>query len=75
MHQWTEDELKTLEDPATWDWERTEYRPGGDQEATLVTVPFDPADFQRLGAAAERAGVPIWQFIHDAALRAIVPTA
>src|SRR5437870_5147445 len=75
MHRWMEEDLKALEDPANWDWEHTDHHSGGEQTVTLFTVPFDPADFQRLGAAAGRAGIPIWQLIRDAGLQAIVPTA
>ncbi|WP_139275637.1 plasmid mobilization protein [Mangrovactinospora gilvigrisea] len=39
------------------------------QPDTPVEVRFDPAEYAALKAAAEAAGVPVADYVHDASLR------
>jgi hypothetical protein len=68
MSDWTEEELKQLEDPEHWDSENALAFPGGQARGAVVAVRFDRSDFPAIARAAQQAGIPLTQFIHDAAL-------
>ena len=61
-------ETQVLEDPESWDYERTEKRPGVKGARAVVSVAFTSEDLQQVGEAAQRLGQRTSQFIRDAAL-------
>jgi len=63
-----EKELKELEDPATWDSEHGEERPGVRDPRAVVSVAFSAREFQEVAAHARKSGLKLSEFIRDAAL-------
>ena len=63
-----DEELRELQDPDAWDWDSAELRPAGDGGRIIVSVEFSGEEFERVGAAAEEAGVHTPQFIRQTVL-------
>ena len=61
-------ELRELQDPDVWDWEHGELHPPVPNRSAVISVRFTGEEFQRVAAAAERHGLKLTQFIHDAVL-------
>ena len=68
--EWTDEELKALEDPATWDWEHPLTRPGNPDTRAVLAVRFSREEARRLFAASEARGQTVLEFVHDAAIAA-----
>ena len=63
-----DDELRELQDPATWDDEHDEVLPGADAPRVIVPVAFDGDDFARVAEDARRHGLTTTAFIRAAVL-------
>ena len=57
-----------LQDPANWDFERAEKRPGVKKTRAVVSVAFSQEDYDDVLDAAERRGMRTSEFIRSAAL-------
>jgi hypothetical protein len=68
-----EQELRELQDPDAWDWEHGELHAPVTNAGAVVSVRFTRDEFDRVAAAAERIGLKLTQFIHDAALAHVEP--
>lgn len=63
------DEDAYLEEADEWDWDAAEiHEPVGDAGAVMA-IRFSGENFEVVAEAAERLGVPLTAFIHDAALK------
>jgi hypothetical protein len=67
---WTDEELKRLEDPDFWDWERPIERRTNPAAGAVLAIRFSREEARRLFAASEAQGVSVIQYVHDAALNA-----
>lgn len=64
-----EEEVRALENPEYWAFERAERRAGRKKDArAVVSVAFPSGEFEQVARAAERAGQKTSQFIREAAL-------
>ena len=61
-------ELRELQDPDTWDWEKGELHPPRPARSAVVAVRFTGDEFDRVATAAEQAGVRLTDWIRQAAL-------
>ena len=62
------DELRELQDPATWDDEHDEVLPGSDAPRFVVPVSFGGDDFARVAEDARRHRMTMAAFIRAAVL-------
>lgn len=59
----------SLKDAGNWDFEKPiPYERTGASRRAIVSVPFKPAEFQRVTQGAERAGEKVSVFVRRAAL-------
>ena len=63
-----DDELRELQDPATWDDEHDEILPGTEAPRVVVPVAFDGDDFARVAEDARQHGLSTAAFIRAAVL-------
>jgi hypothetical protein len=68
MSKWTEEELLALEDPDQWEPGEIVEPVPPEQRGAVVAVRFNREEFRQIAHAAERAGVRLTAYIHDAAL-------
>ena len=68
MNEAEQRELEELEDPDTWDWDKAEVVTHPARAGAVVAVRFEGEEFDRIGAAADHAGVRVPQFIRDIVL-------
>jgi hypothetical protein len=64
-----EDELKILQDPATWDWDSAETHPPVENPGMRITIRAQGADLRVLTEAAEAAGMTLPAYVLEAALK------
>lgn len=64
----SDQELRDLQNPETWDFEGAEKRSPVKEGRTVVSVAFPRRDFARVSEAAERAEQRVSEFIREAAL-------
>jgi hypothetical protein len=69
MHR---EDLKEIEDPAVWDYDRAEPFPGTELPRASVVVTFSGEDFARVAREAERVGIKVTEFVREAALDKVV---
>jgi len=63
-----DDELRELEDPASWDQNGVEARPAVRNARGVVAVEFAGEDLERLARSAAEAGMSLAAFVRHAAL-------
>lgn len=68
----TDDELRELEDPESWDYESAEKHQGTKSVRVVVSVAFHREDFARVSEGAERVGKKTSEYIREAALEKTV---
>ena len=61
-------DTRLLEETTTWDADRAERHPPARRRRAVVSVPFEPAAFERIAACAERDGKRLTDFVREAAL-------
>jgi hypothetical protein len=66
--EWTEDELRALEDPEYWDWETLEQREPAPLRAVRFVVRLPVAEAREIGHAARAVGLTELEYIRTAAL-------
>ena len=64
----TDDELRDLEDPENWDYEKAERHTGTRPARVVVSVAFRREDFKLVAETAERVGMTTSGYIREAAL-------
>jgi hypothetical protein len=68
MARWSDEDLKQLEDPDTWDGQVEQRSPVKNQRS-VVSVAFAREDYERVAQAARHHGMKTSEFIRNAALR------
>ena len=63
-----ERELRELENPENWDWEKAERQPPVQARRTIVSVAFARAEFAQVAKYAQSIGMKTSEFIRRAAL-------
>jgi hypothetical protein len=68
--EWTDEEVRALEDPEQWDWDSAELvgpsSPGG--RGADVTVALDRQEFRLVARAAKARGAKLTDFMRKAAV-------
>ena len=62
------DELRELQDPASWDFDRAEARPPAKRPRAVVSVAFSREDYDRVTELARRSNMRTSEYIRAAAL-------
>lgn len=65
-----EKELADLQDERTWDWDQAESQPRIEHRQTVLAVPFDRDEMERIRRQAERLGVTVIEYVRRRALKA-----
>ena len=66
-----EDELRELQDPSSWDFERAEVVPPAENAGAVIAVRFAADDFARIAQRATEAKMGLTAFIRDAVLEKV----
>ncbi len=66
--EWTEDELRELADPDTWEPGELVMPEASANRGSDLVVPFDRLEFRRLNVAARACGCSLVDFVRRAAL-------
>lgn len=64
----TDDELRDLEDPETWNLKKAQVHPSVKGARAVVSVAFPRPAFEQVSKAAEIVGMRLSEFIREAAL-------
>lgn len=65
----TEREFEELEDPENWDFDAVQIQPPVKDPKAVVSMELNRSEFNRVAAAARRRGLPLAEFIRQAALQ------
>jgi predicted DNA binding CopG/RHH family protein len=63
-----EQDIRELENPENWDFEKVQSHPGVKKPRAVVSVAFSREDFEKVEEQAEKLGVNLSRFVREAAL-------
>jgi hypothetical protein len=66
--RWTDQELRHLENPDEWDWERAELHEPDPSAGVVASVRFSGREYAQLAKAARQTGLSTLEYIREAAL-------
>lgn len=62
-------DFEDLEDPENWDFDNVQIQPPVKNPRAIVSVPLNRSELSQIATAARRCGVPLSEYIRDAALQ------
>ncbi len=68
MRDEEDQQLRELQDPGSWDWDRAELHPPSRDRRVTLAVEFTSEEFGRVSLAAEDAGVLTTDFVRRTVL-------
>lgn len=65
-----EDDLATHQDETSWDWDRAESQSQIEHRRSVLAVPFDRDEMERIRCRAETLGITVIDYVRRCALKA-----